>query len=229
MAKTIIVCGFGPGISSAVAHKFGAAGFSVALVGRTEEKLAAGVLALGKVGVKAAAFPTDLGDPEAVRALIGKVRSTLGSVDVLHWNAYAGSAGDLLKTDTAEIRGVFDVPIASLLAAIQECLPDLRKNPESAILVTNGGLGYFDPKVDAVAVEWGAMGLAIANAAKHKLVGLLSAKLKPEGVYIGEVVVLATVKGTAFDNGSAALEATAIADKFWELYTQRKEHTTQIG
>lgn len=229
MAKTIIVCGFGPGISSAVAHKFGEAGFTVALVGRTQERLAAGVSELGKKGIKAAAFTADLADPAAVRALVGKVRSTLGSTDVLHWNAYGGGAGDLLKTDTAEIRGVFDVPIAGLLAAIQECLPDLRKNPESAILVTNGGLGYFDPKVDAVAVEWGAMGLAIANAAKHKMVGLLAAKLKPEGIYIGEVVVLATVKGTAFDNGSAALDAHAIADKFWHLYKERKEHTTQIG
>jgi hypothetical protein len=61
------------------------------------------------------------------------------------------------------------------------------------------------------------------------MVGLLAAKLKPEGIYIGEVVVLATVKGTAFDNGSAALDAHAIADKFWHLYKERKEHTTQIG
>jgi NAD(P)-dependent dehydrogenase (short-subunit alcohol dehydrogenase family) len=229
MAKTIIVGGFGPGISSAVAHKFGEAGFSVALVGRTAEKLAAGAAALATKGVKAAAFPADLSDPAAVRAMIGKVRTTLGPIDVLHWNAYGSGAGDLLKAGTAEIRGVFDIPIVGLLTAIQESLPDLRKSRESAILVTNGGLGYFDPKVDAVAVEWGAMGLALANAAKHKMVGLLASKLKPEGVYIGEVVVLATVKGTAFDNGSAALDSKAIADKFWQLYTERKEQTTQIG
>ncbi len=34
MSKTIVVVGFGPGVSTAVAEKFGAAGFSVALVGR---------------------------------------------------------------------------------------------------------------------------------------------------------------------------------------------------
>jgi NAD(P)-dependent dehydrogenase (short-subunit alcohol dehydrogenase family) len=229
MAKTIIVAGFGPGISSAVAHRFGEAGFSVALVGRTADKLAAGAAALVAKGVKAAAFPADLGDPAAVRALVGKVRATFGAIDVLHWNAYGSGAGDLLQAAAADVRGVFDVPVGGLLTAIQECLPDLRKNGESAILVTNGGLGYFDPKIDAMAVEWGAMGLALANAAKHKMVGLLAAKLKPEGVYIGEVVVLAMVKGTAFDNGSATLETKAIAEKFWHLYTERKEHTTQIG
>jgi NAD(P)-dependent dehydrogenase (short-subunit alcohol dehydrogenase family) len=33
MAKTILIVGYGPGISTAVAEKFGSAGFSVALVG----------------------------------------------------------------------------------------------------------------------------------------------------------------------------------------------------
>ena len=32
MSKTIVIVGYGPGVSSAVARKFGAAGFSVALV-----------------------------------------------------------------------------------------------------------------------------------------------------------------------------------------------------
>ena len=42
MSKTIVVVGFGPGISTAVADKFGAEGFSVALVARNEARLAAG-------------------------------------------------------------------------------------------------------------------------------------------------------------------------------------------
>ncbi len=33
MTKTILVCGHGPGISDAVARKFGAEGFSVAFLG----------------------------------------------------------------------------------------------------------------------------------------------------------------------------------------------------
>ena len=41
MSKTIVVVGFGPGISTAVADKFGAEGFSVALVARTLDRHAA--------------------------------------------------------------------------------------------------------------------------------------------------------------------------------------------
>jgi hypothetical protein len=43
------------------------------------------------------------------------------------------------------------------------------------------------------------MGLAVANAAKHKLVGVPE-KLKGEGMYVSEVVVLGKVKGTPFDD-----------------------------
>jgi hypothetical protein len=78
-------------------------------------------------------------------------------------------------------------------------------------------------------VQWKASGLAIANAAKYKLVRLLAKQLEPDGVYVGEVVVLSAVKGTAWDDGSSKLEASAIAAKFWQLYSERREVSVQIG
>jgi NADP-dependent 3-hydroxy acid dehydrogenase YdfG len=228
MSKTIIVGGFGPGISTAVAEKFGKEGFSVALVARNVEKLSAGVAALTAKGIKSAAFPTDLGDPAAVRALVGKVRAALGPITVLHWNPYSSAAGDLLTADAAALHTTFDLAVTNLLAAVQEALPDLRKTRESAILVTNGGLAYADPQNDLAAVEWNVMGLAVANAAKLRMVGLLSQKLKKDGVYVGQVVVQGTVKGTPFDQGNATLDGATIANKFWDMYRARSEVTTQV-
>lgn len=229
MSKVIIVGGYGTGISKAVAQKFGAEGFAVALVARSADKLAAGVKALEGAGVKAAAFPANLGDPVAAREVVKKVRASLGPITALQWTAYDGGAGDLTTADTAAIRGVLDIGVTAFLAAVQEALPDLRKAGDGAVLVTNGGLGYFDPKVDAVGVQWNAMGLAVANAAKHKLVGLLSAKLAPDKVHVGEVMVLGAVKGTAFDQGQATIEASTIAGKFWDLYKARAAVTIEVG
>jgi NADP-dependent 3-hydroxy acid dehydrogenase YdfG len=229
MAKTILVGGYGPGISAAVAEKFGAEGFSVALVARSAERIAAGVKSLQAKGIQAAGFTTDLGDPVAARAVVGKVRAALGPLTILQWTAYASAAGDLLTADAAAVHSAFDVAVTGLLAAVQEALPDLRQQKDAAILVTNGGLGFFDAKVDAMAVQWNAMGLAVANAAKHKTVGLLAQKLKPDNIYVGEVMVLNSVKGTSFDDGSATLEPSVIADKFWELYKARAEVTLQVG
>jgi NAD(P)-dependent dehydrogenase (short-subunit alcohol dehydrogenase family) len=228
MAKTIIVYGFGPGISSAVAEKFGAEGFSVALVARNGERLAEGVKALEAKGVRAAAFPADVGDAAAIPALVEKIRSTLGPIGVMHWNAYSSGAGDLLTATPTDLANNVGIATSSLLAAIQSALPDL-KAAKGSVLATNGGLGYFDPNVDAMGVSWGAMGLSIANSAKHKMVSLLNLKLKPENVYVGEVVVLGLVKGTAFDNGSATIEPSDIANKFWALHTGRDQVSVQAG
>jgi NADP-dependent 3-hydroxy acid dehydrogenase YdfG len=228
MAKTIIVCGYGSGISAAVAEKFGKEGYSVAIVARSADKLTAAVKTLEGKGIKAAAFSADLGDPAAVRAVIGKARGALGPISAIHWNAYAGEAGDLLTADPAAIHRALDVAVTGLLMAVQEALPDLKKE-KGAVLVTNGGFGFLDPKVDAMAVQINAMGLSMANAAKAKLVGLLAAKLRADDVYVGEVTVLTIVKGTAWDDGKATLEASAIADKFWALLQARGETRAQIG
>ncbi|NUP08708.1 MAG: SDR family NAD(P)-dependent oxidoreductase [Polyangiaceae bacterium] len=229
MGKTILVGGFGPGISTAVAEKFGAEGYAVALAARNAERLDAGVRELTKKGIRAAAFPADLSDAAAVRALVDKVRTSLGPVSVLQWTAYGSSAGDIVKADEKEIRAALDIAVTGLLAAVQAAMPDLQKAEEAGVLVTNGGLGLFDPNVDAMAVQWNAMGLAVANAAKHKLVGLLSHRLKADGIYVGEVMVLGTVKGTPWDSGQATIDPAQVAEKFWTLFKQRTEPFAQIG
>jgi NAD(P)-dependent dehydrogenase (short-subunit alcohol dehydrogenase family) len=227
MAKTIVVVGYGVGISAAVARKFGAEGFAVALVARNATRLAEGVKALEAEGVKAAAFTGDVSSAEESKAVIGKVRETLGPISVLQWTAYGGGAGNLLEADTAGIHGALDVSTIGLLAAVQAALPDLRQE-RGAVLVTNGGLLFDDPKVDEMAVQWGAAGLAIANAAKHKLVGLLHQQLKPDGVYVGEVIVTGSVKGTSWDNGSATIEAASVAKSFWDLYSSRSDLSAKV-
>lgn len=228
MSKTMLIAGYGTGISVALAEKFGAEGFSVALVARSTERTAAGVKALEAKGIKAAAFQADSSDPQAAAGLVKSVREKLGPISVVEWTAYAGGAGDLLKADPAELRATLDIATTCLTALVQAALPDLRA-AKGAILVTNGGLGLPVQQADAAGVQWNAMGLSVANAAKHKLVRLLAEKLKPDGVYVGEVMVLAAVKGTAWDSGNATIEASTVAAQFWRLYTERKELSVQVG
>jgi NADP-dependent 3-hydroxy acid dehydrogenase YdfG len=229
LSKTIVVIGFGPGISTAVAERFGAAGFSVALVARNQERLAAGVERLKAKGIASAMFPADAGDPNAIGAAIEKARAGLGPITVIHWNAYGGAdVDDLATTDPAVVRGVFDVAVIGLLGAVQAALPDLKNTTEGAILVTNGAFGEISAQIDAYATASKAVGLALANAAKHKLVGLLSQRLKADGVFVGEVMVAGAVKGTPWASGDA-IEPSVIADKFWELYQARGENRARIA
>ena len=143
MSKTIVVVGYGPGVSNAVAERFGAEGFSVALVARNAERLAAGVEALKAKGVAAAAFAgRRRATPPPSRAAIGEARTALGPITALHWNAYgAGDAGDLLAADPPADGAAFDIAIVGLLAAVQAALPDLKAAGDGAVLVTNGAFG----------------------------------------------------------------------------------------
>jgi len=228
MQRTIVVCGYGQGISDAVANKFGAEGFRVALVARSADKLEKARGALEGRGVKAAAFPADLSDPAAAKGLVERVGEKFGRITAIHWNASANAAGDVLAADASGLRTAFDVSVTSLVAVVQAAQADL-KAAKGALLVTNGGLGLFDPKVDAAAVQWNSMGLAIGNAAKHKLVGLLTHKLRADEITVGEVVMLGLVKGTAWDTGNATVDPKTIADRFWEIYSKRESRVVTVG
>ena len=228
MTKTIVVVGFGPGISTSVAKKFGSEGFSVALIARNETRLAEGVEALKAKGVPAAAFKADAGDPAAMREAIVKARKELGPICVLQWNAHGGNeARDILSADPVIVRGIFDIAIVGLLAAIQEALPDLRDMKEAAVLVTNGAAGEIDPQMDAFVTGSNAsglklMGVAVANAAKDKLVGMLAKQLQKDGIYVGQVMIAGTIKGTTWD-APDSIDPSAVAEKFWQLYQDRSE------
>jgi NADP-dependent 3-hydroxy acid dehydrogenase YdfG len=226
MSKTIAIVGFGPGTSSAVAQKFGSEGFNVAILGRDDDRLAEGVSALKAQGIKAFAFAADAAEPASIRAAIVNVRSQVGSLAVLHWSAYGGlEAGDLLTASADSVHRVFDVAVFGLLAAVEEALPDLKSNA-GAVLIANGGFAEVSPAVDEAVVKLNAMGLALASATKNKLAGLLAERLKPEGIYVGEVIVYATIKGTG-SGGGDSIEPAVIAEKHWEIYQSRAD--TRVG
>lgn len=230
MSKTILVTGFGPGVSNAVAERFGAEGFAVALVGRTEARLTAAAEALTAKGVRAAAIAADAGDAAAMAAAIRRAREELGPLGVIHWNAYGGAeAGDLLTSEPAAAARLFDIAVVGLLAAVQAALPDLRSAGDGAVLITNGAFGDATPEMDQYAVSLKSMGVALANAAKHKLAGLLSARLKDEGVYVGEVVIAGMVKGTPWAQGGQGIEPSMIADQFWALYQGRSTRSARVS
>jgi NADP-dependent 3-hydroxy acid dehydrogenase YdfG len=226
--KTIMIVGFGPGTATAVAEKFGGSGFSVALVGRNEDRLKAGVSALKAKGIDAHAIPGDAADPASIRAAVRSVRSQVGPITVLHWNPYGGmDAGDLLTADQASVNKVFDVAVFGLLAATDEALPDLKRNGEGALLVSNGAFGLALPAVDEAVINLHVMGLALSSAAKHKLVGMLAQRLKGDGVFVGEVMVYRAIKTDPSVQGDT-VDPAVIAEKHWELYQARSETRGEV-
>lgn len=230
MKKTIVICGYGTGISHAVARKFGAEGFQLALIARDAKKLADAVRSFEAAGVAARGFPCDLSDNSALPKLFASVREAFGPISVLHWNAHSSLGGDLTQADLAELRTNLSLGVLSLVNAMQLVLPDLREaKGTSAILITGGGYALYEPQIDKLAAKFGGMGLAVTKAAQHKLTGVLHQKLKDEGIYVGEVTVLGLVKGTSHDRGNATIEASSVADRFWEIFNRRTDVWSSVS
>ena len=224
----LIVFGYGPGISQATAERFGSEGYSLALVGRSADRLAEGVAHLKARGIEASAYVSDASEPSKVRSTIEAIRNDLGSVSAVVWTAFrSGSVTNVLLAKPEDIERAFDIGIRGLLTCVQEVLEDLKSNPGAAILVANGALGEHTSQADEFSTFLEADGVALENAAKSKLVGILAERLREFDIYVGEVTIAGSIKGTATST-QTGIAPTEIAETFWCLAQARDTTRARI-
>jgi NAD(P)-dependent dehydrogenase (short-subunit alcohol dehydrogenase family) len=141
--STVVVTGAGSGVGKAVAVKFAAEGWRVALVGRRAQTLAetaalAGPDAEGRVGV----FPCDVSAPDAVAAMGAAVLERFGDVDVLV-NA-AGINVPRRSFETLSIDDWHQVLATNLHGAyycVRTFLPGMRERQTGTIININSDVG----------------------------------------------------------------------------------------
>ena len=197
-------------------------------MGRNEERLSAGVSAYKVEASPRSVFRLMLRIRRRFKRRCGwSVPKSVPSACCIGTHTEARGPEICLAANGAALKGVFDVAIFGLLAAANEALADLKNSNNAAILVSNGAFGDVSPEIDEYVVKSNAMGLALGNAAKNKLVGLLAQRLKNDGIYVGEVMVHGTIKGTSWGNGNS-LDPAIIAEKYWELYQSRRETRADI-
>jgi NAD(P)-dependent dehydrogenase (short-subunit alcohol dehydrogenase family) len=177
-------------------------------------------------GIDAHGFPVDLSRPADVRATISKIRSTVGPIGIIFYNPYGKSFGAVEGTPD-DWEDSFHLNVGSLSESIREALPDLEAL-KGAVLVTGGGLSLENDALVQLAVDWNAASLAVAKAAQRKYVAVLHKTLKARGVFVGEVTVLGSVIGTAFESPDSTLTVDAIVAKFAEHLAARSEVFTSI-
>lgn len=225
----LVVIGYGPGNGHAIAERFGREGWTIALVGRHTERLQDGVEQLAAVGVTARAFTGDAGDPASLCATLTSIRDDLGPVTAVALTAYRNVVvDDVLAADPGTVAHVFDIGVTGLLTAVQTTLDDLRAADSASVLVVNGALGLQDDTIDEYAVSFGGDGVALECSAKTKLVGLLAARLRAEDIYVGEIVINGSVKGSPYA-GLTAIDPADIADRLWRMAEERTEAHVHIA
>jgi NAD(P)-dependent dehydrogenase (short-subunit alcohol dehydrogenase family) len=176
-AKVCAIVGVGPGNGAALARRFAADGYALALLGRTLEKLDAVASELPS----AQGFPCDAGDPDAVRAAFEAIRTSLGPVDVLLYNAGSGQWGNFQEITAEGLEAGWRVNVLGLMAAGQAVADDMVTRGAGAIVVT-GATASLRGNVNTAA-------FASAKAGQRALAQSMARYLGPKGVHVGYVIV----------------------------------------
>lgn len=227
MQYITLICGYGPGISDAVARRFGMAGHRLVLVARNAQRLASAVDRLSADGIQAQALVADLSDPRATKRMIHQVRTRWGPIGMLHWNAFFDVEGSLLSMPISDLSKSLSVRLIGYLTAVQQSFADLKAH-QGCVLATSGITALHQAQIDAFTRNHAA--LAIAAAAQHKATAILADSLANDGIYVGELIINGLVCGTPAANAtSQCLDPAQIAEEFWQLQLTRQVHRRILG
>ena len=165
--KVALVTGAGSGVGKAAALALVGKGFAIALAGRRKEPLEAVAEEARKLGVRALAVPTDVGDPAAIKALFAAVREHFGRLDVLFNNAGIGApAMPLEDLPLEKWKAVVDTNLTGPFLCTQEAFRMMKsQTPRGGRIINNGSISAHTPRPFS----------SPYTATKHAITGLTKA------------------------------------------------------
>jgi NAD(P)-dependent dehydrogenase (short-subunit alcohol dehydrogenase family) len=176
-----LISGVGPGTGAALARRFAAGGYTVAMLARDAPRLAA----LERQIAGARGFACDVADEAQVDAALAGVRARLGEPAVLIHNAVGGAFGNFLDIDPRLLEHNFQVNVMGLLYLARRLAPAMIAAARGAIIAT-GNTSALRGKADFA-------GFAPTKAAQRILAESMARQLGPQGVHVAYVVIDAVI------------------------------------
>jgi NAD(P)-dependent dehydrogenase (short-subunit alcohol dehydrogenase family) len=191
--KVAIVTGAGTGIGKAVALAFLKDGYRVALAGRRKEPLEQAVKDAGADGARALAVPTDVANPDSVKALFARTKETFGRLDVVFNNAGTGAPAIPMEDLSYEQwKTVVDANLTGVFLCTQEAIRIMKdQTPRGGRIINNGSISAHAPRPNS----------APYTATKHAVTGLTKSTSLDGRKY--------DIACSQIDIGNAATEMTA--------------------
>ncbi|AQQ34701.1 SDR family oxidoreductase [Burkholderia cenocepacia] len=162
--KFAAVTGAGSGIGRAAAIALAQAGFTVALLGRTEASLSETQDAIRAAGGDAQVFPVDVTDEASVDHAFAQIAQRFGRLDVLFNNA--GRNAPVVALDEYEL-DVWNSVVATNLTGVFLCARAAwrlmkTQTPQGGRIINNGSISAHAPRPDTIAY----------TATKHAVTGI---------------------------------------------------------
>ena len=162
-SKIAIVTGAGTGIGKAAALALLNDGWHVALAGRREQPLKELAQESGRAS-QCLVLPTDVANPDAVKALFAETAKAWGRVDLLFNNAGVGAPPVPLDEMTIEQwRNVVDINLNGMFYCLQQAFAIMKKQqPMGGRIINNGSISAYAPRPNSIAY----------TSTKHAVTGL---------------------------------------------------------
>ena len=162
--KVALVTGAGSGIGRAVSLAFQSVGYSVVLTGRRLAELEKTAALAGPGKGNMIAVPTDVSQPESVRAAFAKTEEAFGRLDVLFNNAGINAPSvpleDLTYEQWAQVLGI---NLTGTFLCAQAAIKLMkRQQPRGGRIINNGSISAHAPRPNS----------APYTATKHAITGL---------------------------------------------------------
>jgi len=210
MTMKLLLIGMGPGIGLAVARRFGREGFHILMLARNAEKLSSFEKELAYDGIHSASYPVDIANESAFATKLIDLAAEHPDLEILHYNPSAYNPAKPSEIQLPVLLSDLKINVVGGLLAAQAFWPAMAERGKGVVFFTGGGSAFKAPAELA--------SLALGKAAMRSLVFTLAQEGKALGIHVGTVTVCGPVKpGTP-------LAPDLIAEKFWELYTQKDTH-----
>jgi NAD(P)-dependent dehydrogenase (short-subunit alcohol dehydrogenase family) len=163
-SKVALVTGAGTGIGKHSALALMREGYAVVLAGRRKDLLEATAADGKATGSLSLVVPTDVGDPESVRALFAKTKDTFGRLDLLFNNAGIGAPPvPMEELPLEKWKAVVDTNLTGAFVCTQEAIKIMKsQQPRGGRIINNGSISAHAPRPNSVAY----------TATKHAMTGL---------------------------------------------------------
>ena len=162
--KIAVVTGAGSGIGRAVALGLLREGYGVVFAGRRATMLEKAIDDAGPDASRALSVPTDVANPESVRALFAAAHDRFGRLDLLFNNAGTATRGVAIEDLTpAQWQSVVDVNLTGAFLCTQQAFVMMKaQQPQGGRIINNGSVSAHAPRPHS----------APYTATKHAITGL---------------------------------------------------------
>lgn len=174
------ITGVGPGTGRAIARRFSQAGYRLALLARSEERLTD----YAKEFDNPIILTCDVTNKTALDKRLSELLKH-GIPDVVVNNAVGGTFGDFLQIDTKDIARNFDVNVMALLDIARHLIPPMVENGGGSFLAT-GNTSAYRGKANFA-------GFAPTKAAQRILLESIARRMGPEGIHCGYIAIDAVI------------------------------------